>query len=321
MSVHWRMVAAAMVVLIMPAGCGKIEPTATPVPRLALITVELTATITAEPSATPSPIFTRPPTATPTQSLTPTATLTPTPTLTDTPSPTVTPTATPTGTPGPRATLARAFPLVLEDTNEYILSDQDEWWYEWWSAAKTDTPTPTATHTPTPLPAFVSLEPMNHQWQILNNCGPASVAVLLAYYGHWVTQQEVNETMPGGLANLEECLSQYQLMARAYATSSGSRATEPVRQLLANHIPVIVGQRLSEERDIGHFRVARGYDDVAGEFILDDPLLDAYLRIPYNTFARLSSPGNIVPVYPPEMDSVVRSLMKDLRMREIDLVG
>jgi hypothetical protein len=165
------------------------------------------------------------------------------------------------------------------------------------------------------------LEPMNHQWQTYNNCGPASVAVLLAYYGHWVTQLDVNEYMPGGLANLEECLSHYQLMARAYATSMTSPAPEPIRRLLANHIPVIVGQRLSEERDIGHFRIVRGYDDASGEFILDDPLIDAYLRIPYDTFAWLSDPGSITPVYPPEMDSLVQSLMEELGMREIDLRG
>jgi len=160
---------------------------------------------------------------------------------------------------------------------------------------------------------------MNHQWQTYNNCGPASVAIVLAYYGHWVTQKDVNEVMPGGLANLEEYLSRYLLMARAYAVSSGSPSRTPVRQLLANRIPVIVGQRLSVEENTGHFRVVRGYDDASGEFILDDPLLSPDLHIDYDTFSRLSFRGNIVPVYPPDKDLLVKSLMKNLGMREVPL--
>jgi len=83
--------------------------------------------------------------------------------------------------------------------------------------------------------------------------------------------------------------------------------------MLANGIPVIVGQRLEPGSDISHYRVVKGYDDVAREFLADDPLQSKgpNLRIPYDIFGRMSSFGGFVPVYPPEKDSLVRSLLKD----------
>ena len=156
---------------------------------------------------------------------------------------------------------------------------------------------------------------MNYQRQTLNNCGPTSVAILLGHYGHQVTQQQVNEHIPAGsVASLGSYLSQYQLMARAYATSP---SRDPVRHLLANRIPVIVNQTLTLDDDMRHYRVIRGYDDTSQEFVSDDPLLGADLRIAYDTFIWLSSPGEIIPVYPPELDPLVQSLMSELGMEEV----
>ncbi|MEE8391535.1 MAG: hypothetical protein V3S14_12170 [Anaerolineae bacterium] len=87
---------------------------------------------------------------------------------------------------------------------------------------------------------------------------------------------------------------------------------------MANGIPVIAGQLLAIDSDIGHYRVIKGYDDVAWEFISDDPLQSqgSDFCISYATFARLST-GAIIPVYPPEMNPLFQSLMQDFRAREI----
>ena len=195
------------------------------------------------------------------------------------------------------------------------------------TATSTPTPlpssTPTPTHTPTPTPTFTPLPvrarlaPTNYQAQTLENCGPASVAILLGYYGHQVTQNQVNQRL---LPHSSPCeiaayVSQYQLMARAYEPAHA----EAIRRMLANGIPVIVGQRLEPGSDISHYRVVKGYDDVAREFLADDPLQSKgpNLHIPYDIFVRMSSFGGFVPVYPPEKDALARSLVKDLiRVRE-----
>lgn len=159
---------------------------------------------------------------------------------------------------------------------------------------------------------------MNYQAQTYNNCGPASIAIILGHYDHWITQHKVNEQVPPGpsACMIADYMPQYGLKARVYESPP---STDPIRLLLANGIPVIANQLLESASDIGHYRVIKGYDDTAREFISDDPLQKKGpdFRINYNVFARYSTPGAFIPVYPPEMDRLVRSLMRDLRMTEV----
>lgn len=181
----------------------------------------------------------------------------------------------------------------------------------------TPTLTPTPTSVPTSLPGAVLLEPVNHQQQTLNNCGPASVAILLGYYDHWVIQREVAEES----AHVSyPCfapyyVSRYGLMARVYRFPVDRELRlQTVRLMLANDIPVLVVQQLSRGSDVSHWRVIQGYDDAANEFVSDDPLLGADYRISYDMFVELlggSAAGFVVPVYPPEMDPLVQSIMRE----------
>jgi uncharacterized protein len=181
-------------------------------------------------------------------------------------------------------------------------------------APPTSTPLPTST--PTPPPPSALLEPMNYQPQTYNNCGPCSIAILLGYYDHWITQQDVNERVAPGpsLCQIAGYMSYYQLKGRAYTILS---PTNGVRYLLANGIPVIASQRLSLDEPIGHYRVVKGYEDETQEFITDDPLqrMGPDYRISYGTFDDLSYA--FVLVYPPDKDLLVRLLMRDIRSFEI----
>jgi hypothetical protein len=93
---------------------------------------------------------------------------------------------------------------------------------------------------------------------------------------------------------------------------------QTVRLMLANDVPVLVVQQLSRGSGISHWRVIRGYDDAANEFVSDDPLLGADYRLSYDMFVELlggSATGFVVPVYPPEMDPLVRSIMRETYAR------
>jgi len=177
--------------------------------------------------------------------------------------------------------------------------------------------TPTHTPVPTPLPEAILLEPMNYQQQTANNCGPASIAIVLGYYDHRVTQQEVNEHVPPGCLSCDvvNYVSRHQLMARAYTCPP---ALDPTRQLLANRVPVIAKQMLTPGIESHHFRVIRGYDDTLRVFISDDPLQGSGMTIAYDAFVEISAQGILIPVYPPEKDLLVRSLMEALGMNEHD---
>jgi hypothetical protein len=169
------------------------------------------------------------------------------------------------------------------------------------------TPTPTATPTPTPAPPSVLLEPMNHQQQTLNNCGPASTAIVLGYFDACVTQHDVNRLAPtGNVGHDNPLLAGYGLSSRMYWLPA-TRA--PLQYILANGIPMIMHSELYVDSEIHHFRVLHGYDDAAGEFIMDDPLLGADYRLSYTTFFSLTHPhGYIYPVYPAEGAALVDEL-------------
>lgn len=152
----------------------------------------------------------------------------------------------------------------------------------------------------------------------MNNCGPASVAILLGYHDHRVTQHEVRTQLEGAPEGTDRpCnflwyVSQYDLAARAYRFPlARDHKLLTLRLLLSNDIPVIVLQRLAIGSPLGHYRVIQGYDDAAGEFISDDPLLGADYRIPYDVFIRLGGGGlYFIPVYPATMDLQIQSMMK-----------
>ncbi|MCP5096927.1 MAG: hypothetical protein GY943_15365, partial [Chloroflexi bacterium] len=54
----------------------------------------------------------------------------------------------------------------------------------------TSTPIPYPTNTPIPIPASARLEGFNHHFQEWNNCGPATMAMTLSYFGLGLTQTD-----------------------------------------------------------------------------------------------------------------------------------
>ena len=71
------------------------------------------------------------------------------------------------------------------------------------TAAPSATPTATALPSPTALPTAsylpareaVALSGFVHEWQTWNNCGPATLAMYLSYYGSGLCQDDVRETI------------------------------------------------------------------------------------------------------------------------------
>ena len=175
------------------------------------------------------------------------------------------------------------------------------------------TKTPTQTTTPTALPPQIYLGPLNHQWQTLNNCHRASIATLMGFYNVWMDQHEHDL----GMDNLAEFVSPYGLTARIYMIRySRQTASDIVRWLLAEEIPVIVGQDLTLDDNTWHYRVVHGYNDDTQEIIVDDPLLGPDLRYSYEDFNELASGvGQFIPVYPKEHEELIQSQMKTWEMK------
>jgi tetratricopeptide (TPR) repeat protein len=172
-------------------------------------------------------------------------------------------------------------------------------------------------------PGASTIIPMRtHAFQTFNNCGPASLSMLLSYSDINISQQELglrlrpyqnqigdNDDKSVTLEEMAEEAKHYNLIP--YHRPSGS--LELLKLFIANDIPVVVRTWLHPGEDIGHYRLVRGYDDATGEIIQDDSFEGKDLRFPYQLFLSLWQPFNyeFLIAVPKEKDELARSILKE----------
>jgi hypothetical protein len=135
-------------------------------------------------------------------------------------------------------------------------------------------PSPTPTETRVPIPPTGRVAPFRHQFQTWNNCGPATLAMALTYFGLDQSQEQTAAVLkpnpedrnvsPGELVNyvkLQEGLdAQFQTSGDLYT----------IRRLIAAGFPVIVELGLDPPGEYrwmgwyGHYLLVVAYDDDAG---------------------------------------------------------
>lgn len=191
------------------------------------------------------------------------------------------------------------------------------------------TPSATPTATP-PLVApgpGVELTGLRHVWQTWNNCGPATLAMYLSFWGGAATQEDVRLVVrpdPEDKHAGADELADYARMQGLNAVVRVDGSAERLRQLLANGLPVMVSTWHEDEPDdgMGHYRLLVGYDDGAREWLLYDSLAataahrDAPyepLRMSYHAFEPLWVVFNrrYVLVYPDARADVVRAILAE----------
>ncbi len=207
-------------------------------------------------------------------------------------------------------------------------------------ALPTVTPSPLPSATPLPLAqpspaqpapaaASVALTGVRHAWQTWNNCGPATLAMNLSYYGSPLDQAAVG----AALRPFEDDKNVSPEEMAAYARAQGYQAqlrvngdAATLRALLRNGFPVLVETWLEPEPDdgMGHYRLLTGFDDAAQRWIAydsydattlisADPALYQGIYLPYAQMDALWSVFNraYILIYPPEQEPVVRDLLGD----------
>ena len=153
------------------------------------------------------------------------------------------------------------------------------------SEAPTIAPTapPTATPAPTPLPPYTRLETITHHRQDWNNCGPATLAMGLSYFGMDITQYDTAAILK---PNEEDRNVSPSEMA-AYVNENTDYAALPrvngdldqLKLLLAEGFPVIIEVGLDPPGEVawlewyGHYLLATGYDDENGQLWVFDSLI------------------------------------------------
>lgn len=197
------------------------------------------------------------------------------------------------------------------------------------TATPTATPDPTATPTATPAhrPAApaVELAGLTHDWQTWNNCGPATLAMQLSYYGSRLSQGDIAAVLR---PNYDDKNADPEELA-AFAISQGLEAVVDVqgdrdilRLLLSNGFPVLIATWHEPEPDdgMGHYRLLTGYDDAQGYYIVFDSYdtvglrgADPYLglALPYDELESMWTVFNraYVVVYTADQEPVVSGIL------------
>jgi hypothetical protein len=149
-------------------------------------------------------------------------------------------------------------------------------------------PTPPPS-TPTPLyqppQPTVALTGFHHAWQSWNNCGPATLAMNLSYYGSLLDQAAIG----GELRTHEDDKNVSPEELAAFAQAQGFQAQvringnmDLLRTLLSNGLPVLIETWLIPEPNdgMGHYRLLTGYSDADRSWIAYDSYVSASLLAP-----------------------------------------
>lgn len=196
----------------------------------------------------------------------------------------------------------------------------------------TEPPTPTVTLTatatlpPTPIPEKIQLTPPKFEKQEVNNCGPATLALHLRYYG-WDGDQTTISSVIKPLredrnVNVEELA--YYVHTQAAHFDFQYRVggnIDILKRLLAAGFPVTVEEGFvmaesywyNDDRWAGHYLLLTGYDDATQRFTAHDVFVGPNISIPYEVLDKNWKAFNRVYIvlYPPEQRETVKSILGD----------
>lgn len=168
---------------------------------------------------------------------------------------------------------------------------------------------------PTPQPALaLALSGLPLYYQGYNDCGPASIAMVLGYYGITVPVTTISQATKPSQASymrvdaIAPYVGQYGLET---VTVHGGRI-DALQRMVALGVPTIVLQYFVQVGKVPHFRIVRGFDQPGQWLYLADPLV-GYAKISYTDFETLwnTQGRTFVAVYPPTMR---RAVLDALRM-------
>lgn len=177
------------------------------------------------------------------------------------------------------------------------------------------------THIPLkPVPSVYSLPQSEFVSQTYNNCGPATLSMVLSMFGKHVSQDELASKMRpfnnpyGGEDDKSVFADEFVRYAKQYGFEAVERPNgnrETLKKFVANGIPVVVRTMLNDHEDIGHFRIVRGYDDKQGVLIQDDSYQGPGLEYSYDSFDQLWQPFNYgyIVVYPAGKQQIVDQIL------------
>lgn len=146
----------------------------------------------------------------------------------------------------------------------------------------TPVPTEIPNEISAPLPTAIALAGLRHAWQTWNNCGPATLAMNLSYYGSTLGQEEIGAALrrsPDDKNVGPEELAHYARGQGFLAVQRVNGDANLVRELLDAGIPVFIETWLEEHPNdgMGHYRLITGYAESRQQWIAHDSYISTNL--------------------------------------------
>ncbi len=185
----------------------------------------------------------------------------------------------------------------------------------------TPEPSPTVTPSPTPIPEKVILNGLTHEYQQMNNCGPATLAMALSFWGWQGDQRDTRLFLRPNFASVDDKNVSPEEMVVFVERFTGLKALVRVggeldllKRLVAAGFPVIIekGFQPPKEDWMGHYEVINGYDDSRDRFITQDAYIMADFPLPYEQVSgRWWRDFNYVylVIYAPERETEVLAIL------------
>jgi len=183
----------------------------------------------------------------------------------------------------------------------------------------TPTETPIPTPTPTAIPGAVSLSGVRHEYQKMNNCGPATLAMALSFWG-WEGNQDT--TRPWLRPHPDDRNVMPEEMVAAVKAHTGLDALMRwggdeglLKQFIAAGFPVIIERDMGDVRPnedwTGHYGVITGYDDARRRFTLQDSYISSDYPLDYDDLYQYWRAFNhvYVVIYPPAREAEVLAIL------------
>lgn len=170
------------------------------------------------------------------------------------------------------------------------------------------------------IPIKYSFANPSHVFQTFNNCGPATLSMILGFYGTNVDQETLGRKMrpyqnPQGDNDDKSIFAdEFVSFAKSYGYESLHRPNGTIdllKKFIAADIPVVVRTWLHPNEDIGHFRLVRGYDDEKKTILQDDSYEGKNLSYSYDVFNSMWQPFNYgyILVYPAAKTDAVHEIL------------
>lgn len=177
--------------------------------------------------------------------------------------------------PTPQSVAHNATPLILPTLTPTLSP----------TAAPEASPVP-PTPTRPPLPAQFELTGFTQVWQKINNCGPATLAMGLSYWGWKGTQANTATALkpdPNDRNVSPEELAAYARQAGLSAQIRVGGSLELLKRLVSSGFPVLLEKSvmLPDGGWEGHYTLATGYSDLLGRVTTQDSLQGPNFPVTY----------------------------------------